>query len=397
MDRDLLPMIGRHRPLFQADLEVVEEELSARVRGGSFLVVGGAGSIGQAVVKELFRRRPRRLHVIDISENNLVELVRDLRSSLGYIEGDFRTLALNAAGDETAAFVRAGEPYDQILNLAAMKHVRSEKDPYTLMRMVRTNILLTAATIDLAIERGTGRYFAVSSDKAVRPANAMGATKAVMELVLAAKSESIEVSSARFANVAFSDGSLLHGFGQRLAKQQPLSAPEDVLRYFITAREGALLCLTACLLGETRECFFPMPGDELEATSFRTVAENYLESRGYRPHPCGSEDEARSRVAELAARGEWPCYFFRSDTTGEKLLEEFHTVRETVDLQRFREIGVVRWPRVEESEQLTAFVERIEAMSASGRWARNDLLEMLAELVPDFTHKETGKFLDDRM
>jgi FlaA1/EpsC-like NDP-sugar epimerase len=389
-------MLGRRRAAFVDDLERVEEGLAERVRGSSFLVLGGAGSIGQAVVKELFRRSPRRLHVIDLSENNLVELVRDLRSSLGYIEGDFRTLALDAGGEELEAFVRGVEPYDVVLNLAAMKHVRSEKDPFTLMRMVRTNVLATAATLDLAIDRGTSRYFAVSSDKAVNPANAMGATKRAMELCLAARCDRIEVASARFANVAFSDGSLLHGFGQRLAKRQPLSAPEDVLRYFITAREAAVLCLMAALLGDNRDCFFPAPAADFDPVSFRTIAERYLAAHGLRAHPCGSEEEARRRVEELAARGEWPCYFFASDTTGEKLLEEFHAAGEQLDLERFREIGIVRWPATG-TAAVDHFVTVIERLRRTGRWSRQDVLDALGELVPDLDHQETGKSLDNRM
>jgi FlaA1/EpsC-like NDP-sugar epimerase len=276
MDFDLLPMLGRERGAFDEDLADTEMALDERIRRSSFLVLGGAGSIGQAVVKELFRRAPQKLHVVDISENNLVELVRDLRSSLGYIGGEFLTFALDGTSRELELLVKTSSRYDFVLNLAAMKHVRSERDPLTLMRMVCTNVLMTASTLELAASRGTKRYFSVSTDKAVNPASAMGATKRAMELCLVARSDDIEVTSSRFANVAFSDGSLLHSFGLRLEKRQPLSAPEDVLRYFITAREGAILCLMACLVGENRECFFPAPGSDFEATSFRTIAEKYL-------------------------------------------------------------------------------------------------------------------------
>lgn len=397
MERAVLDLLGRRHPLFDRDLDEWGRELDEGVRAGSFLVLGGAGSIGRAVVKELFRRRPRRLHVVDVSENNLVELVRDVRSSLGYIEGDFRTLALDGAGSELRSFIRSGPSYDYVLNLAAMKHVRSERDPFTLMRMIHTNVLMTSSTLDLAIECGSHRYFAVSTDKAVNPANAMGASKRAMELCLSARGDEITVSSARFANVAFSDGSLLHGFTQRLAKRQPLSAPEDVLRYFITDREGATLCLMACLLGGSRECFFPAPQGDLEATSFRAIAERYLRARGLHAVPCASEEEARRRVEKLAARGEWPCYFFSSDTTGEKPLEEFRGPHETVDLGRFREIGVVSWPPTRDRSDLDRFLARVQELRGTGNWDRGDLLDALRELVPEFAHQETGKFLDSRM
>lgn len=397
MDPNQLSVIGRNLPVFQEDFKSMEADLTERIRSSAFLVVGGGGSIGQAVVKELFRRSPRCLHVVDSSENNLVELVRDLRSSLGYIEGDFRTLALDASAPEYKAFIESVEPYDHVLNLAAMKHVRSEKDPFTLMRMIRTNVLMTKSTVDFAVQRGTRRYFAVSSDKAVNPANAMGATKRAMELCLVAASESIEVTSARFANVAFSNGSLLYGFGLRLAKRQPLSAPQDVLRYFITAQEAAFLCLLAFLAGNNRECFFPAPGSGFQAISFRTVAEKFLTSQGFTPHPCASEEEARSRVEELSARGEWPCYFFDSDTTGEKHLEEFYSVEETVDFNRFNEVGVVSWPPTRDAAGLERFLQQVLDLQETGSWSRPDLLSPLQTLVPTFDHRDTGKFLDNRM
>jgi FlaA1/EpsC-like NDP-sugar epimerase len=392
-----LSLVGRSRAIFDRDLERHSAELAERVRGSSFLVLGGAGSIGQAVVKALFERAPGRLDVVDVSENNLVELVRDIRSSSGYIEGEFRTLPLDIGQAEFEAFIEASGRYDYVLNLSALKHVRSEKDPYTLMRMLAVNVLNTVDTLRQAAEMGADRYFAVSSDKAANPANAMGASKRVMELCLTRASRSVQVSSARFANVAFSDGSLLHGFSRRLAKRQPLSAPEDVYRYFITDSEAAVLCLMSCLLGANREAFFPSLEGGLDAIDFRTIAERFLDSRGLRAHPCATEDEARGRVEELAARGAWPCYFFSSDTTGEKEIEEFTMAGEEVDVERFDEIGVVRWPELEHPERLDRFVESIRDLRDSGRWTRRGILRELKELVPEFQHLDTGKYLDSRM
>ena len=262
-------IIGREYNLFSADLARVEPTLQALVSGGSFLVIGGAGSIGQAVAREIFRRRPRRLHVIDVSENNLVELVRDIRSSLGYIDGDFRTLPLDCGGEEMASFLAAEPPYDYVLNLSALKHVRSEKDPFTLMRMIQVNVLNTEKLLRYAADRRVRKYFGVSTDKAVNPVNAMGATKSVMELCMMRASHDVPISTARFANVAFSDGSLLHGFTQRVAKRQPLSAPRDVRRYFITPEESGQLCLLSCLLGENRDVLFPKLGGHFQLTTSR--------------------------------------------------------------------------------------------------------------------------------
>ena len=223
----------------------------------SFLVIGGAGSIGQAVVKEVFKRNPKKLHVVDISENNLVELVRDIRSSFGYIAGDFKTYALDIGSIEYDAFIESDGKYDYVLNLSALKHVRSEKDPFTLMRMIDVNIFNTEKTLQQSIDSGVKKYFCVSTDKAANPVNMMGASKRIMEMFIMRKSKDIKISTARFANVAFSDGSLLHGFDQRIKKRQPIVAPNDIKRYFVIPKESGELCLMSCIFGENRDIFFP--------------------------------------------------------------------------------------------------------------------------------------------
>jgi FlaA1/EpsC-like NDP-sugar epimerase len=228
-----LELIGRDKELFEDDVTQHEKELSDIVRTSRFLVIGGAGSIGQAVTKEIFKRQPKKLHVVDISENNMVELVRDIRSSFGYIDGDFQTFALDCGSVEYDAFWNADGEYDYVLNLSALKHVRSEKDPYTMMRMIDVNIFNTVKTIQQSIDKSVKKYFCVSTDKAANPANMMGASKRIMEMYLMQLSEQIDISTARFANVAFSDGSLLHGFKQRIQKRQPIVAPNDVKRYFV--------------------------------------------------------------------------------------------------------------------------------------------------------------------
>ena len=239
----IISLIGRKKELFCADITINQKKLSEIVYKSRFLVLGGAGSIGQAVTKEIFKRNPAKLHVVDISENNLVELVRDIRSSYGYIDGDFQTFALDIGSIEYDAFFKADGQYDYILNLSALKHVRSEKDPYTLMRMIDVNVFNTDKTLKQAIDAGVKKYFCVSTDKAANPVNMMGASKRIMEMFLMRRSLDIEISTARFANVAFSDGSLLHGFNQRLEKRQPIVAPKDVRRYFVTPKESGELCL----------------------------------------------------------------------------------------------------------------------------------------------------------
>ena len=394
---NILRLIGRDRPLFDADLTRHAAELAERVAASRFLVIGGAGSIGQAVAREIFQRRPRVLHVVDISENNMVELVRDIRSTLGYIDGDFRTFAIDCGSPEFRALLRWSGGYDYILNLSALKHVRSEKDPFTLMRMIEVNILNTISTVEQARAGGARKYFCVSTDKAANPVNMMGASKRIMEMFLMRASRELPISTARFANVAFSDGSLLHGFNQRFAKRQPISAPNDVRRYFVTPQESGELCLMSCLLGENRDIFFPKLSEKLHLITFAEIAVQYLEALGYQAFECASEEEARTCVDERIPHKQWPCYFFASDTTGEKDFEEFHTDRETLDMARFDSIGVIKNEPVYNAAQLDAFLGTVAALKERGAWERQDLVNLFHALLPDFGHKETGKYLDDRM
>lgn len=393
---NVLELIGREA-LFAEDVAREEHALTPLVADARFLVIGGAGSIGQAVTREIFKRGPRALHVVDISENNLVELVRDIRSTLGYIDGDFRTYAIDCGGREFDALMRVAGGYDYVLNLSALKHVRSEKDPFTLMRMIGVNITNTMDTLARALEGGARKYFCVSTDKAANPVNMMGASKRIMELFLMRASADMPVSTARFANVAFSDGSLLHGFNQRFAKRQPLSAPNDVRRYFLTPQESGELCLMSCLLGHNREVLFPKLDGALHLTRFSDLAVRYLGQMGYEAVQCGSEDEARARAPGLIAQRKWPCYFFASDTTGEKAAEEFYMAGEDLDMERFARIGVIRSLADYDGDRLDRFVSGLARIRAQPSWGKAELVALFKEVLPGFAHMETGKYLDDRM
>ena len=397
MTMDILKLIGRTAPLFNDDIASRGEELERLVSKSRFLVIGGAGSIGQAVTREVFKRNPLALHVVDISENNMVELVRDIRSTLGYIDGDFRTFALDCGSNEYRALMNASGGYDYVLNLSALKHVRSEKDPFTLMRLIEVNILNTIKTVQMARAQGAKKYFCVSTDKAANPVNMMGASKRIMEMFLMRESESVEISTARFANVAFSDGSLLHGFNQRFAKRQPISAPNDVRRYFVTPQESGELCLMSCLLGENRDIFFPKLSEQLHLTTFSDIAERYIENLGYEPYHCSTEQEARDRSDELIASRRWPCYFFRSDTSGEKDFEEFFTDNEILDMNRFQNLGVIKNEANFSSDMLDNFLEVIHDLRTQSAWEKAPIVDLFNEMIPDFDHKETGKYLDGRM
>lgn len=392
-----MKLIGRKEELFTEDIREHEDEISGLVKNSSFLVIGGAGSIGQAVVKEIFSRKARVLHVVDLSENNLVELVRDIRSSLGYLVEDFRAIPLDCGSLEYDLFIKSYGQYDYILNLCALKHVRSEKDPYTLMRMIDVNISNTEKTLMQSIDSNAKKYFCVSTDKATNPVNMMGASKRIMEKFLMKRSLEIPVSTARFANVSFSDGSLPYGFTQRIAKGQPISAPKDVKRYFITAKESGELCLMSALLGENRDIFFPKLNEKLHLSTFSEIAVKYLEFLGYEPYLCSSEDEARVKASEVIKQRKWPCYFFDSDTTGEKDFEEFYVGNEILDMDRFKSVGIIKNEAVFEDEKLQYFQETIATMRERKRWTKQEIVDLFNYVLPEFKHKETHKYLDQRM
>ncbi|AZL83699.1 NAD-dependent epimerase/dehydratase family protein [Aliivibrio salmonicida] len=393
----ILSLIGRTDALFTQDIASHEAELSRIVSQSRFLVLGGAGSIGQAVTKEIFKRNPQKLHVVDISENNMVELVRDIRSSFGYINGDFQTFALDIGSIEYDAFIKADGQYDYVLNLSALKHVRSEKDPFTLMRMIDVNVFNTDKTIQQSIDAGAKKYFCVSTDKAANPVNMMGASKRIMEMFLMRKSEKMAISTARFANVAFSDGSLLHGFNQRIQKNQPIVAPNDIKRYFVTPQESGELCLMSCIFGENRDIFFPKLSEALHLISFADIAVKYLKQIGYEPHLCDSEDEARELAKTLPAQGKWPCLFTSSDTTGEKDFEEFFTDKETLDMARFDNLGIIKNDPLYQQELLALFEQKIGQMKSDRQWTKEEIVQLFFTMIPDFGHKETGKYLDSKM
>lgn len=394
---DILELIRRNSNLFLDDIQKNEKELRQIISNSSFLVLGGAGSIGQAVSKEIFKRNPEKLHIIDISENNLVELVRDIRSAFGYINGDFQTFALDIGSLEYDAFINDDGKYDYVLNLSALKHVRSEKDPFTLMRMVDVNIFNTDKTIIQAIQNKSKKYFCVSTDKAANPVNMMGASKRIMEMFLMRRSQDISISTARFANVAFSDGSLLQGFNQRLEKNQPIVAPNDVRRYFVTPNESGELCLMSCIFGDNRDIFFPKLSEKLHLVSFSEIAVRYLQKKGYEPHICETEQQARDLMKTLPPKNKWPCLFTPSDTTGEKDFEEFYTENEVLDLDRFHNLGIIKNELKVQNDKLENFQHKISSLRQDGQWTKADLADLFYTMVPNFAHLEKGKYLDSKM
>ena len=384
------------KSLFHIDLESSLDALQQRVRGKRFLIVGGAGTIGLAVTNEIVRLCPEVVHIVDISENNLVEAVRYIRSSSSF-DGELLTFAIDVGGKEFDALMDDMPAYDYILNLSALKHVRSEKDSYTLNRLIDVNVFNAAKLGRIAAEQGATKYFCVSTDKAANPANAMGASKRLMELFLLRESERIDISFARFANVAYSDGSLPHGFAKRFDNAQPISAPKDIRRYFISSEEAGQLCLLSTLLGENLDIFFPKLTETLHEATFKDMAIDFLDGKGFEAFECASEEEARKRCTELIAQKKWPCYFFDSDTSGEKGFEEFFTSNEEVVLNKFDGVGIVKLSQNIDLQRLDAFEANLAKWRKSGSWDRQALIQILKDAVPEFQHVEKGKNLDQRM
>lgn len=390
--------IFSRKPLFDKCLKSFSKKINYKIKKSSFLVIGGAGTIGQATTREIFIRNPKKLHVIDISENNLVELVRDLRSSVGYISGDFKTFVIDCGSELFKTFFNSQGPYDYVLNLSALKHVRSERDIYSSIRMISTNVLNTEKIIELSIKSNVKNLFSVSTDKASNPINLMGCSKLLMENLLQLNSKKLRYSSARFANVAFSDGSLLYGFQQRFEKKQPLAAPKNISRYFITKKESGILCLLSCLLGNSGDIFFPNAPDKLKPINLEKIAIKFLKDKGYSPYFCKTENEARIKFNSLFKKKKWPCFFFNSISTGEKELEIFFSDSEKIKKSKFEEIGIVKSnKKLKKTKLLKLFKFLKEKKVSNGKISKAKIINFFKKNIENFEHKELNKNLDEKM
>ena len=387
----------RDRSLFIDDFTVNYRALEEAIRGSRIAVIGAAGSIGAAVVKAMLQFVPKAISLIDLSENNLVELVRDLRSSKGIrVPEDFATLPIGLWTTEFGRYFQDSPRFDYFLNLSAMKHVRSEKNIHCLMRMLDTNVVFLRDFLWHNPYRFQ-KVFSVSSDKAANPANLMGASKMIMEKVLLVHADEQPFSTARFANVAFSDGSLPYGFLRRIDKRQPISAPNDVRRYFISHQEAGELCVLACMLGENCDVFFPKLTGGKDEKTFSQIAVDLLEALGYEPIECGSEEEAKDLADELIPQRKWPCYFFKSDTTGEKEYEEFYVEGERLDMDRFQRIGVTKRSPLTDTEPIDAFIRFCRNAKSNPYVTKEDYVQAMLKVVPTLQHAETGRNLDQKM
>jgi FlaA1/EpsC-like NDP-sugar epimerase len=386
---------GRTGSLLASDLKNNQDRLAKEIEGKSVLVIGGAGTIGSSFIKALLKYHPAKLVVCDINENGLTELVRDCRSSVDIsLPKDFKSYPVNF-GDKVfnKIFLNEG-PFDIVANFAAHKHVRSEKDVYSIEAMIENNVLRAKKLLDLLMSHPPKHFFCVSTDKAANPVNIMGASKKLMEDVILAYSKDIKITTARFANVAFSNGSLLIGFMDRLMKQQPLSCPGDVKRFFVSPRESGEICLAACILGESGEIFFPKL-EESQMVNFADIVPPFLKEFGYSVDTCSSENEAKKKAAQ-GIGGKYPVYFFNSDTSGEKLYEEFFTEDEELDMQRYLSLGVILNIRRRDKTELDEIIRNIEGLFSHDA-TKADVVSLLARMLPGFQHIETGMNLDQKM
>lgn len=387
----------REKSLFETDIAKYKDQLSANIKGKSVLVIGGAGTIGSSYIKAVLNFEPSRLYVVDTNENGLTELTRDLRSKHGqFIPEDYKTYPMNF-GDEVfrKMFVNEG-PFHIVVNFAAHKHVRSEKDHYSIEAMIDNNVFKAKDFLDLLVGHKPEHFFCVSTDKAANPVNVMGASKKLMEEVIMAYSRDIKITTARFANVAFSNGSLLDGYIQRLFKKQPISCPSDVRRFFVSPEESGQICMLACILGKSGEIYFPKL-EEDEMVNFKEITLDFFKEMAIPVIECLSDDDAKNRAAGMSIEDPHPIYFFTSDTSGEKLYEEFYTEIDEVDLDKYAGMGVIKNAIKPDKAQIENCISELKVLMKSDSYDKSSIVSLMKKHLPDFEHIETGKSLDQKM
>lgn len=387
---------GRKESLLKEDLLLFHENIVRQIEDKSVLVIGGAGTIGSSFIRAILRYNPGKLVVVDINENALTELVRDCRSRYDItLPKNFKSYPINFGDKVFGKIFKQEGPFDIVANFAAHKHVRSEKDVYSIEAMIDNNVLKAKKLLDLLLEHPPAHFFCVSTDKAANPVNIMGASKKLMEEVILAYSGKLKITTARFANVAFSNGSLLAGFVERIIKQQPIACPSDVKRFFVSPEESGEICLCACVLGEAGDIFFPKLDEEVNMISFASIVEPFLKKIGFEVDICNSEAEAKKKASELNSN-KYPVYFFESDTSGEKLYEEFYTKEEELVLDKFNALGVIKNTERRNINELDSIISDIETLFSRER-NKNDVITLLNNLLPGFQHIETGVNLDQKM
>jgi len=388
----------REKSMFSVDIERNKELLRNKIKGKTVLVIGGAGSIGSSFIRAILPFKPATLVVVDTNENALAELTRDLRSTKGmYVPEDYVTYPMDFASPVFEKMFRNRGGFNIVGNFSAHKHVRSEKDIYSVEALLQNNVLHAKLLLDLLSEYPPEEYFCVSTDKAANPVNIMGASKRIMEDVIFSYSDKFPVKTARFANVAFSNGSLPAGFISRIQKLQPLSAPSDVRRYFVSPEESGQICLLSCILGENRAIFFPKL-EEAQMMTFDGIAKNLLEEHGYEVLECDSDEEAIEKAEDLkAGSSKYPVHFSVSDTSGEKPFEEFVTDTEIADYNRFTSLGVITGKAIPNKGGLEKLFVELNEVFDKAETTKEEVVAIMKDYLPNFEHIETGKSLDSKM
>jgi len=391
--------------MFAEDIEANKEELTREIKDKKVCVIGGAGSIGSSFIKAILRFEPKSVVVVDLNENGLAELVRDVRSTYGlYVPDEFRCYTLNFADPIFERIFREEKGFDIVANFSAHKHVRSEKDRYSVQALIENNDIKAKKLMDLLTVYPPKHFFCVSTDKAANPVNIMGASKRIMEDLVMAYNKYFKVTTARFANVAFSNGSLPDGWIHRLQKKQPLAAPSDVKRYFVSPEESGQICMLACILGKGGEVFFPKLGED-QMLTFSSICDDFVEAQGFEKDQCQTDDEAKRKAAQLNLDplnmnhepAKYPVVYFGSDTTGEKAYEEFYVPGEKIDMKRFKALGVVEQTTRHQMEEVNGFFDKLDGIFAKEDFTKAQVVEALKEFMPNFQHEETGKNLDQKM
>ena len=389
--------------MFAPDIETNKEKLTEEIKGKKVCVIGGAGSIGSSFIKAVLRFEPKSVVVVDLNENGLAELVRDVRSTNGlYVPDEFRCYTLNFADPIFERILREENGFDIVANFSAHKHVRSEKDRYSVQALIENNDIKAKKLMDLLTVYPPKHFFCVSTDKAANPVNIMGASKRIMEDLVMAYNKYFKVTTARFANVAFSNGSLPDGWIHRLQKKQPLVAPSDVKRYFVSPEESGQICMLACILGNGGEVFFPKLGED-QMLTFSAICDGFVKANGFEKDPCSSDKEAILKAATLNLEPlnfepvKYPTVYFASDTTGEKAYEEFYVPGEKIDMKRFQALGVVEQTSRHEMAEVNGFFDKLEGIFAKEDFTKAQVVEAIKEFIPNFEHEEKGKNLDQKM
>lgn len=388
----------RSASMFVADIKCNRATLQAEIEDKSVCVIGGAGSIGSSFIKAMLRFKPKKMVVVDLNENGLAELVRDVRSTEGlYCPDEFRCYTLNFADPIFECIFREEKGFDIVANFSAHKHVRSEKDRYSVQALIENNDIKAKKLMDLLCVYPPKHFFCVSTDKAANPVNIMGASKRIMEDLVMAYNKYYKVTTARFANVAFSNGSLPDGWLHRLQKKQPLAAPSDVKRYFVSPEESGQICMLACILGNGGEVFFPKLGEE-QMLTFSAICDDFVKAEGFTKEECRSDEEAKLYAAQMSYESEvYPVVYFKSDTTGEKAYEEFYVPGEKVNMNRFAALGVVEQTIRRNMDEVSHFFRELEGIFQVEDFTKAQVVETIKKFIPNFEHEEKGKNLDQKM